>query len=48
LRVEYPDLVIAGDHVAQTLVMEGTDTGGLLGQAPTGRPFRLFAVILLT
>jgi len=34
--------------VAQTLVMEGTDTGGFLGQAPTGRPFRLFAVILLT
>jgi serine phosphatase RsbU (regulator of sigma subunit) len=42
------DSIIAGDHAAQTLILEGTDTGGFLGQAPTGRPFRLFCVILLT
>lgn len=47
-RAEFPDLVIAGDHVAMTIVMEGTDTGGFLGQAPTGRPFRLFIVARFT
>ena len=31
------ELLITGDQVVQTLMMEGTDTGGFLGQAPTGK-----------
>jgi len=48
LHTEQPDLVISGNHVAQSEVVVGTDTGGFLGQAATGRPFRLFLVILCT
>jgi phosphoserine phosphatase RsbU/P len=37
-----------GDRIAQTLTLHGTDTGGLFGQRPSGRPFRFFAVTLFT
>jgi len=42
------DAIIAGDQIAHTMVLEGIDTGGFLGQAPTAKPFRLFLVNLLT
>jgi predicted ester cyclase len=42
---EFGDFLIMGNHVIQTLTVHGTDTGGFLGQAPTGRRFRLFAVL---
>jgi len=37
-----------GDRAVMSLTMHGTDTGGFLGQAPTGKPFRFFAVFLYT
>jgi serine phosphatase RsbU (regulator of sigma subunit) len=43
---QFGDLLITGDQVAQTATMYGTDTGGFLGQGPTGKRFRLFIVIL--
>lgn len=44
----FPDLqinaeppIIDGDRVAQCYLLTGTDTGGFLGMAPSGKPFRL-------
>src|SRR5258708_35886548 len=42
----FGDLLITKDRVVQTATIHGTDTGGFLGQAPTGRRFRLFLVQL--
>jgi hypothetical protein len=35
------DLIIDGDHVVQVVTMSGTDTGGFMGMAPSGRPAML-------
>lgn len=40
------DPLITGDQVATPMTLYGTDTGGFLGQAPTGKRFRLFVVVL--
>ncbi len=32
------DLIIDGDHVVHVFTMSGTDTGGLMGMEPSGRP----------
>lgn len=32
------DLIIDGDHVVQVCTFSGTDTGGLMGMTPSGRP----------
>jgi steroid delta-isomerase-like uncharacterized protein len=45
-QVEFGDLLITGNCVVQTATLHGTDTGGLLGQAPTGNHYRLFIVQL--
>jgi len=45
-ETQFQDPIVAGDQFVQTLVMVGTDTGGFLGQAPTGRAFRAFMVLL--
>jgi serine phosphatase RsbU (regulator of sigma subunit) len=46
-RSEFGDLPVVGDNrVAETSWVSGTDTGGFLGQGPTGRPFRFFVVRL--
>jgi predicted ester cyclase len=42
------DLLIIGDRVVQTGICSGTDTGGFLGQAPTGKRFRITAVFIFT
>jgi len=39
-------LIIDGDHVVQVITMSGTDTGGLMGMAPSGRPAQLPMVIV--
>jgi steroid delta-isomerase-like uncharacterized protein len=44
---EYDELLVTGNQVVQTATVHGTDTGGLLGQAPTGNRFRLFLVNLV-
>ena len=45
---ERKDLLISGNEVVWTASQSGTDTGGFLGQAPTGKPFRIFVVFLYT
>ena len=32
------DLIIDGDHVVHVFTMSGTDTGGLMGMEPSGKP----------
>lgn len=44
VRLEPGDILIGCDHAVRTSTMTGTDTGGFLGQPPTGRPFRLFVI----
>ena len=44
--LEIGDPLIAGDQVALPMTVHGTDTAGFLGQAPTGKQFRLFLVTL--
>ena len=40
------DLIIDGDHVVQVVTMSGTDTGGLMGMAPSGKPALLPVVFV--
>jgi steroid delta-isomerase-like uncharacterized protein len=34
-------LIIDGDHVVQVVTMSGTDNGGFMGMAPSGKPAQL-------
>ena len=45
---EFGELLIIENRAVQTLTVRGTNSGGFFGQAPTGRPFRLFLVTLIT
>jgi predicted ester cyclase len=45
---EFGDFLTVGRRAAETVTIHGTNSGGFFGQAPTGRPFRLFMVNLLT
>jgi predicted ester cyclase len=45
---QFGDPMIKGDHVVFTATFQGTDTGGFLGQAPTGKRYRMFVVFLWT
>lgn len=40
------EIVIDGDHVAQMTTLMGTDTGGFMGLAPSGKRFRVPMVFL--
>jgi len=40
------ELIIDGDHVVQVVTLSGTDTGGLMGMAPSGKPALLPMVIV--
>jgi len=40
------ELLIDGDHVVQVVTMSGTDTGGFMGMAPSGRPLQLPMVVV--
>jgi predicted ester cyclase len=44
LHISIDDLIPAGDRVAAKLTVTGTDTGGVQGKPPTGRPVRFWAV----
>src|SRR5262245_36361106 len=44
--IEFGELFINGNQVVQTGTLQGTDTGGLFGQAPTGNHFRYSLVWL--
>ena len=39
-------LIIDGDHVVQVITVSGTDTGGLMGMAPSGRTAQLPIVVV--
>jgi predicted ester cyclase len=39
-------LIIDGNHAVQVVTMSGTDTGGLMGMAPSGRPAQLPMVLV--
>jgi steroid delta-isomerase-like uncharacterized protein len=38
--------IIDGDHVVQVLTLSGTDTGGLMGMSPSGKPALLPMVVV--
>ena len=38
ITFDLEELLIDGDHVVQIGTLTGTDTGGLMGMAPSGRP----------
>jgi len=40
------ELIIDGDSVVQVLTLSGTDTGGLMGMAPSGKPAQLPLVVV--
>jgi hypothetical protein len=40
------DLIIDRDHVVQVVTLSGTDTGGFMGMAPTGKP-ALFPAVMV-
>ena len=40
------DLIIDGDRVVLVFTLSGTDTGGLMGMAPSGRPALLPMVVV--
>ena len=42
------ELLVDGDRAAQLVTAAGTDLGGFMGLAPTGKPFRITAVFLFT
>ena len=48
LTIENPDLIVDGDRVVQTVTFAGTNTGGFMGMAPTGKRFSFAAVLICT
>ena len=48
VTLEHPALVADGDHVVQTVTFSGTNTGGFMGMAPTGKRFSFDAVLICT
>ena len=46
--IENPELVVDGDRVVQTVTFAGTNTGGFMGMAPTGKRFSFDAVLICT
>lgn len=45
-RFTLDELVIDGDRVVQVMTLSGTDTGGFMGMAPSGRPAQLPMVVV--
>jgi steroid delta-isomerase-like uncharacterized protein len=48
LAVDEPQLVLDRERAVQTLTFSGTNTGGFMGMAPTGKHFRFAAVLICT
>jgi predicted ester cyclase len=47
LHVDIEELIVAGDTVMARITLRGTDTGGHLGRAPTGRAMQTWAVDIM-
>ena len=45
-KITEDELIVDGDHVVQVGSLSGTDTGGLMGMAPSGKPAMLPIVIV--
>jgi steroid delta-isomerase-like uncharacterized protein len=45
-QVTQDELIIDGDHVVLVVTVSGTDTGGFMGMAPSGRPAQLPVVFV--
>ena len=43
-----PALIVDGDRIVQTVTFSGTNTGGFMGMAPTGKRFAFDAVLICT
>ena len=48
LTIENPELIVDGDNVVQTVTFSGTNTGGFMSMAPTGKRFSFAAVLICT
>ena len=48
LTIDNPELIVDGDRVVQTVTFSGTNTGGFMGMAPTGKHFSFAAVLICT
>jgi predicted ester cyclase len=46
LKTTTESLLIDGNQVVQVMSSEGTDIGGFMGLAPSGKPFKLLVVFL--
>jgi steroid delta-isomerase-like uncharacterized protein len=44
--IDNPELIVDGDRVVQTVTFSGTNTGGFMGMAPTGKRFSFGAVLI--
>jgi len=47
LHLDVEDLTVAGDTVVLRVTFRGTDTGGYVGRAPTGRAVEEWAVTIM-
>jgi hypothetical protein len=45
-RLTQDELIVDGDRVVQVVTMSGTDNGGFMGMAPSGRPAQLPMVVV--
>ena len=48
VTIDNPELIVDGDRVVQTVTFSGTNTGGVMGMAPTGKHFSFAAVLICT
>jgi predicted ester cyclase len=47
LRLDVEELIVAGDTVVLRMTFRGTDTGGYVGRAPTGRVVEEWVVTIM-
>lgn len=48
VTIDNPELLVDGDRVVQTVTFSGTNSGGFMGMAPTGKRFSFAAVLICT
>jgi steroid delta-isomerase-like uncharacterized protein len=48
MTVENPQFIADGDRIVQTVTFTGTNLGGFMGVAPTGKRFTFDAVLICT
>lgn len=48
LTIDSPEVIVDGDRAVQTMTFSGTNTGGFMGMAPTGKHFTFTAVLICT